>query len=75
LIVASSPGTNWTSWFPFLVAGIMQGSLLVLCILWKMRQHRLGIDDFGNAIAPETQSGEIIREEEGMDERTALLRS
>ena len=75
MTAASSPGTNWTSWFPFLVAGIMQGSLLVLCILWKMRQHRLRIDDFGNAVAPEIQSGEIVHEEEGMDERTALLRS
>jgi len=42
------PGTNWTSWFTYLIAGVMQGALLVLCIAWKYRQRRLGIDDFGN---------------------------
>lgn len=31
----------------YLVAAIMQGILLVLCLAWKRRQHRLGIDDFG----------------------------
>lgn len=25
----------------------MQGSLLVMCIMWKIRQRRLEIDDFG----------------------------
>ena len=26
----------------------MQGSLLTICIFWKIRQRRLGIDDLGN---------------------------
>ena len=26
----------------------MQGSLLTMCIFWKIRQRKLGIDDFGN---------------------------
>ena len=26
----------------------MQGSLSTICIFWKIRQRRLGIDDFGN---------------------------
>ena len=30
----------------------MQGSLLVMCLLWKVRQARLRIDDFGNKIGP-----------------------
>lgn len=80
LLTTTSPGTDWTSWFTFLVAGIMQGSLLVLCILWKIRQRRLGIDDFGNAIVPSAveviQRREVVVCEEGVtDERTALLRS
>lgn len=29
----------------------MQGSLLVMCILWTFRQRRLGIDDFGNLLS------------------------
>lgn len=28
----------------------MQGSLLIMCIFWRMRQHRLRIDDFGNPL-------------------------
>ena len=33
----------------------MQGSLLIMCIFWRMRQHRLRIDDFGNPLdAPPT---------------------
>ena len=32
----------------------MQGSLLTMCIFWKIRQRKLGIDDFGNAI------GEVV---------------
>jgi hypothetical protein len=34
----------------FAVSGIMQGSLLVMCILWTFRQRRLGIDEFGNPL-------------------------
>lgn len=45
--IAIRPGTNWTSWAPFAVAGIMQGILLVMCFAWKQRQHKLHIDDFG----------------------------
>ncbi|ETW77024.1 hypothetical protein HETIRDRAFT_241237, partial [Heterobasidion irregulare TC 32-1] len=47
LSIALRPGTNWTSWIQFLVAAIMQAILLTMCIAWKYRQSRLGIDDFG----------------------------
>jgi len=47
------PGTNWTNWLTYLVAGVMQGGLLVLCIVWKYRQGKLGIDDFGNGVLVE----------------------
>jgi len=45
--IALREGTNWTSWIVFAVAAAMQGSLLVMCFIWKVRQKRLGIDDFG----------------------------
>lgn len=32
----------------------MQASLLVMCIAWKIRQRKLGVDDFGH---PVDQSG------------------
>jgi len=50
LSIILRPGTNWTSWAQFLVAAVMQGFLLVMCITWKTRQHRLGIDDFGRPL-------------------------
>jgi hypothetical protein len=34
----------------FLVAAIMQGILLFMCICWKVRQQRLRIDDFGHPL-------------------------
>jgi len=33
-----------------MVAAIFQGVLLVMCITWKVRQSRLGIDDFGHPL-------------------------
>ena len=45
----------------------MQGSLLVMCVLWTYRQRRLGIDEFGNpvvlhpaAVREEAEGGEAI---------------
>jgi hypothetical protein len=51
--IAIRPGTNWSSWITYAVAGIMQGSLLVMCICWKVRQKRLDIDDFGRPLHSE----------------------
>jgi len=39
-----------TGWIMFAVSGIMQCILLIMCIAWKFRQRRLGIDDFGHPI-------------------------
>jgi hypothetical protein len=65
----------------FLVAAIMQGVLLFMCISWKVRQRRLRIDDFGrplrNSPLPELpsadrlddgESAEEIMEEDSMEE-------
>ncbi|PPQ63738.1 hypothetical protein CVT24_004247 [Panaeolus cyanescens] len=48
--IALRPGTNWTSWITFLVAAILQGGLLVMCLAWKVRQRKLHIDDFGQPL-------------------------
>jgi hypothetical protein len=34
----------------FAVSGIMQAILLIMCLVWKARQRRLGIDDFGQPL-------------------------
>ncbi|POW11878.1 hypothetical protein PSTT_04952 [Puccinia striiformis] len=52
--LAIRPGLNWTTWIVYLVTGILQGVLLVLCIFWKIKQQANGIDDWGKAIKPTT---------------------
>ncbi|KAF8574828.1 hypothetical protein K439DRAFT_812505 [Ramaria rubella] len=89
LNLALRSGTNWTSWLPYATAGVMQACLLVLCILWKARQARLRIDDFGNKLGPDvpvvtvTNGDPDVMEEEVesaleddvvSEERTPLLR-
>ncbi|KAF8635657.1 hypothetical protein AX15_000288 [Amanita polypyramis BW_CC] len=69
LSIALRPGTNWTSWATFAVAGIMQGSLLMMCLAWKVRQKRLGVDDFGQHIEVSGDSHAPANED------TPLLRS
>jgi len=62
--IAIRPGTNWTSWITYATAGTFQGTLLIMCIAWKIRQRKLGIDDFGRPL----QSGSATA-----NERTALI--
>lgn len=70
------------AWLPYAVAGVMQGSLLTMCVFWRMRQHRLHIDDFGNpldALLPDDEAaGEDaiegdIRADVDASEATPLL--
>ncbi|KAI8972398.1 hypothetical protein BD414DRAFT_469382 [Trametes punicea] len=69
LSIALRPGTNWTTWISYAVAGAMQGILLVMCILFRTRQHKLGLDDFGRplnkASSPTDPSNISSSEEEG----------
>lgn len=51
--IALRPGTNWSTWLPYAVAGALQATLLTMCIFWHVRQKRLSIDDFGNPLSEE----------------------
>ncbi|KAI9280686.1 hypothetical protein BY458DRAFT_500057 [Sporodiniella umbellata] len=46
------PGTNWTAWITYLVTGILQGTLLTLCITWHFRNKKLGLDDLNTSTEP-----------------------
>jgi len=52
----------------FLVAAVMQGILLAMCLCWKVRQRKLRIDDFGHPLRdsplPElpVENGELVEE-------------
>ncbi|GAA94580.1 uncharacterized protein L969DRAFT_97376 [Mixia osmundae IAM 14324] len=63
--LAVRPGVNWTSWAVFLITGVLQGTLLVMCIFWKTRQKNLGIDDYGRDLDSAAS--------ESAQERTRLL--
>ncbi|KAI0316036.1 hypothetical protein OF83DRAFT_1129072 [Amylostereum chailletii] len=54
------PGTNWTTWIQFIVAAVMQACLLGMCITWKVRQHKLGIDDFGEPLDPPSPASTVV---------------
>jgi hypothetical protein len=56
----------------FLVAAIMQGVLLFMCLCWKVRQNRLRIDDFGhplrNSPLPDLPSTDRLDDGESVEE-------
>ena len=52
-----------TGWLVYAVAGCLQATLLVTCLFWKARQHRLGIDDFGNPLPDLPSTGEFNHHE------------
>ncbi|GAA5933261.1 hypothetical protein JCM3775_002589 [Rhodotorula graminis] len=67
--LAVRPGVNFSGWATYFVTGVLQGTLLVLCLLFKRRQARLGVDDWGKSVGPD---GERVGGAAG--ERDALLR-
>lgn len=52
----------------YAVSAVMQGILLVMCFAWKIRQRRLGIDDFGRPLVELLSYTEEDRS--GVDETT-----
>ncbi|CAO3598241.1 unnamed protein product [Absidia cylindrospora] len=61
------PGTNWTAWITYMVTGILQGTLLTLCIVWHFRNKKLGFDDLDGSALPSTEQRHLP------DENTRLL--
>ncbi|KAF8341215.1 uncharacterized protein EI90DRAFT_3278902 [Cantharellus anzutake] len=76
LSIAIRPGTNWTSWLTYAAAGCLQSILLTMCLIWKQRQARLGIDDFGRPPSLDedlTPVGTAPNDHDTEDERSPLL--
>lgn len=46
------------AWISYAVAGAMQGVLLVMCIIFRARQHKHGLDDFGRPLAGASSDAE-----------------
>ncbi|KIO02541.1 hypothetical protein M404DRAFT_1002150 [Pisolithus tinctorius Marx 270] len=55
--IAMRPGTDWTSWVMYAVSAVMQACLLLMCLMWKIRQRRLHIDDFGRPLGQPPSPG------------------
>ncbi|GJN88333.1 hypothetical protein Rhopal_001298-T1 [Rhodotorula paludigena] len=72
--LAIRPGVNFTGWATYFVTGVLQGTLLVLCLVFRRRQRRLGVDDWGNPLPEATRSeGEGEGADRGRGERRPLL--
>jgi hypothetical protein len=52
----------------FLVAALMQGVLLVMCLCWKVRQRRLRIDDFGQPLRDSPLPALPLDDDESVEE-------
>jgi uncharacterized protein with PQ loop repeat len=48
--LALKPGINFTSLAAYICTGVLQAVLLGMCIAWRLRQKRLGIDDYGRPL-------------------------
>lgn len=66
--IAMRPGTDWTSWIMYAVSAVMQACLLLMCLVWKVRQRKLGIDDFGRPLGESTATQATSFEDEGGEE-------
>jgi hypothetical protein len=52
----------------YAVSGIMQAILLGMCITWKLRQRRLGVDDFGHPLVSEPGEELVVEVEDVLDD-------
>ncbi|BGO89831.1 hypothetical protein NBRC10512_005600 [Rhodotorula toruloides] len=70
--LAIRPGVNFTGWATYFVTGVLQGTLLVLCLVFRRRQAREGVDDWGEPLPGREGEGEQGGARGG--ERERLLR-
>ncbi|KAG0640981.1 hypothetical protein HOY80DRAFT_883934 [Tuber brumale] len=63
--LASREGTKWSSWITFVVTGVLQGVLLVMCIIWELkdRRERKGMAGSGNSASAEDERRPLLANE------------
>ncbi|RUS32389.1 hypothetical protein BC938DRAFT_475540 [Jimgerdemannia flammicorona] len=71
--LATAKDTNWTTWITYAVTGMLQGLLLIMCIVWHYRAQRLGVDDIHAAPGTAAAEEEEREEDEQPTERSRLL--
>lgn len=62
--LAVREGVEWSSWLSYAVTGVMQGALLTMCLAWKQRQKKLGVDDFGLPLEQDLNNSQGVRDVE-----------
>ena len=52
--LAMREGTRWSSWATYVVTGTLQGGLLVMCVIWEIRERRARkqVDTLVDAVRP-----------------------
>lgn len=57
--LAIRPGIEWTSLAAYVCSGVLQLVLLVLCVAWKRRQTKMGVDDYGRPLFAAREEPEV----------------
>jgi hypothetical protein len=60
-LLAIRRGTEWYNSITYLSAGILQSVLLVMCIIWKIRESR---EDTGGAIVLSDETAALLEDVE-----------
>jgi len=50
--LAIRPGAEWSTVAAYVATGVFQLVLLIQCVIFLIRQKRLGLDDYGRPLAP-----------------------
>ncbi|KAK0529674.1 hypothetical protein OC842_004168 [Tilletia horrida] len=50
--LAIRPGAEWSTVAAYVATGVLQLVLLIQCVIFLLRQKRLGLDDYGRPLAP-----------------------
>ena len=59
--LATREGTAWSSWVSYLVTGLLQGSLLFMCIMFEVRDRKSGQKQLVSSTSSEEDPGEGTR--------------
>ena len=72
--LALREGTKWSSWVTYVVTGILQGSLLTMCIMFELAERAAKKKAGEAAGTVRTGDADAPRENiEALDERAPLL--
>lgn len=61
--LATREGTKWSSWATFVLTGMLQGGLLVMCVVWEMKNKKEGTKDSASVDQDEAERRPLIGNE------------